>query len=542
MVSLLQRGVGVAQAGSPQFQPSSASSTFFNEVSKSFDNIANEMQNKAESIYISSSLTDARKSAREIYEKNLDNPDQLQQELAKYQEGMLSKVPSNLAPRLQNEYSQLAEQYIGKATTARNENLTLEQQKNLNEYENQLLNDIQFSARDLFGSNEQLSEDEIKVKNLNAINNIAADFNSLEKEIAAVGANGKPLKSPQQMLKSINKAKEYFFSETARTWLKSQPDQLAAYSKWQNNEVVLDMPEGSINVRDAMTPEVRAKIDKELMQNIKNDIYVNKQRGEQLENEREVFTDEVKKVLYDRAITGDLTPAQVEASKDILEYNDYKDFSQMAREANPVTNGSVYGRLLNDIDAGKDIEQQLNTERFVNKSLSNEDYRQLKDRLEGKEAITDPETNNIRLMRGLLGGDSELLDLAGSATMARAELELRNAYLNFRESQGRGPSEKEAQEIMDSVVERYAIMNLDNYSAAIPKPSQMPLSMKTKSSQLTDDNLQKVKQDTVNFYKKKYNGDLEKVKEDPKFIEDMKGIKKFERVLLLKKEKTQQIK
>ena len=125
MVSLLQRGVGATQAASPQFQPSSASSTFFGEVSKSFDNIANEMQNKAESLYISSSLTDARKSARKIYEKNLGNPDQLQKELAKYQEGMLSKVPSNLAPRLQNEYGQLAEQYVSKAITTKNNNLTL---------------------------------------------------------------------------------------------------------------------------------------------------------------------------------------------------------------------------------------------------------------------------------------------------------------------------------------------------------------------------------------------------------------------------------
>jgi len=540
MANLLEGGI--TQARSPQFQPSSASSTFFNEVSRSYQNIANEMQNKAENLYISSSLTDARKSAREIYQKNLDNPDQLQKELAKYQEGMLSKVPSNLAPRLQNEYSQLSEQYISKAITVKNEQLTLEQQKGLEEYENQILNDIQFSARELFGGNQKLNEDEIKVKNLNAINNIAANFDALDKEIGAVGANGKPLKTPQQVVKSINKAKEYFFSETARTWLGSQQDKLAAYHKWKNNEVVLDLPEGSINVRDAMTPEVRDKIDKELMQNIKNEIYVRKQRTEEVEKEQEAFKDEVKKILFDKRITGDLSPAQVEASRNILDYNDYKEFSQMAKEANPITNGSVYGKLLNDIDAGKDIEQELQVERFVNKSLSNEDYKQLKDRLQGKEAITDPETNNIRLMRGLLGGDSELLDLAGSATMARAELELRNAYLNFKEGQGRRPDEKEAQEIMENVVERYAIMNLDNYSAAIPKPSQMPLSIKTKSSQLTDENLQKVKEDTINFYSTKYEGDLEKVKEDPKFIEDMKSIKKFERVLLLKKEKAQQIK
>lgn len=540
MANLLEGGI--TQARSPQFQPSSASSTFFNETSRSYQNIANEMQNKAENLYISSSLTDARKSAREIYQKNLDNPDQLQKELAKYQEGMLSKVPSNLVPRLQNEYSQLSEQYISKAITVKNEQLTLEQQKGLEEYENQILNDIQFSARELFGGNQKLSEDEIKVKNLNAINNIAANFDSLDKEIGAVGANGKPLKTPQQVIKSINKAKEYFFSETARTWLDNQQDKLAAFHKWKNNEVVLDLPEGSINVRDAMTPEVREKIDKELMQNIKNEIYVHKQRTEEVEKEQEAFKDEVKKILFDKRITGDLSPAQVEASRNILDYNDYKEFSQMAKEANPITNGSVYGKLLNDIDAGKDIEQELQIERFVNKSLSNEDYKQLKDRLQGKEAITDPETNNIRLMRGLLGGDSELLDLAGSATMARAELELRNAYLNFKEGQGRSPTEKEAQEIMENVVERYAIMNLDNYSAAIPKPSQMPLSIKTKSSQLTDENLQKVKEDTINFYSNKYEGDLEKVKEDPKFIEDMKSIKKFERVLLLKKEKAQQIK
>ena len=528
MVSLLNRQVATT-GKAVQFQPSQASTAFANELSRSMTNISNEMKSKSDTLYINSFLTDARKSAREIYNKNSDSPEQLATELQKHREGLIANMPAALRPRLDTEYNTLTEKYLDRATTTRNKILTIEQRKSLEDNGNQIINDMQFAAKDLF-NNEGLSPDEINTKNITSITQIASDFEALEKNIAQIGADGTPLKTPEQAIKSITKAKEFVFSEMANSWLDSQPDKLGAYDKWLNNEVVIDVPEGSVNIRNAMTPEVRQKVDKQLIQSIKNDLYIEKQQVERVEKEEEIFADETKKILFDKSKTGELTPATVDASRDILEFNDFRDFSKMTREADPITNGVVYGNLINRLSRGEDIDTDIRKARFVDKALSNDDFEKLLDKNKQKGVagiIPDPVEEGRDFLLGFMGSSAEALSILDSQVISKAERDYNGRIQDFVDANGRKPNRTEALEISDTVVERWNIIQSENFAATLPKPRAMPTTMKVKRSELTVDNIKKVKEDTVKLFKNKHQGNIKKMKNDPSFIGEIKLINQY---------------
>jgi hypothetical protein len=528
MASLLQRSVGTT-GGTVQFQPSTATSSFATELSRSLQNTSNEMKAKSDNLYINSFLTDSRKAARDIYNKNSDNPEQLAQELGKYKQGLIGNMPAALRPRLDNEYGSLTEKYLDKATSTKNKLLTVEQNKSLVDNENQIINDMQFAARDLF-NNEGLSEDEINTKNITSITQIASDFEAMDKNLGQVGADGNPLRTPDQMAKSVTKAKEFVFSEMATSWLDSQPDKLTAYDKWLNNEVAIDLPEGTINIRDAMTPEVRQKVDKQLIASIKNDLYIDKQQVERVEKAEELFADETKKVLFDQAIDGSLTPATVDASRNILEFNDFKDFSKMAREADPITNGIVYGGFIDKIDQGVDISGELRTERFTNKSISNDDYQKLLDRNKQKgtkAALPSPVDEGRDFLLKFMGSSAEALSILDSQVISKAERDYNGRVQDFIDKEGRNPDRTEALEISDTVKDRWNVIQADSFAVTLPKPRAMPSSMKTKKSELTEENVRKVREDTVKLFKEKWGEDIESMKKDPEFISEIKLLNQY---------------
>jgi hypothetical protein len=530
MASLLDRSISTTGANSPQFQPSSASSSFFGELSRSMERTSIDMQNKSDNIYINSFLTDARKGARDIYNKNAADPDQLTKELVKYKDGLQSNMPSNLKPRLDQEFSGISEKYLDKATTTKNSILTSEQTVAQENNENQIISDIQFAARDLFAAPKGLSEDEIKTRNGTSLNQIISDFDAIDKNLNQVGADGKPLKTPEQKIKSVVKAKEFLFTEAANSWLDSQDDKLTAYHKWLNNEVTLDLPEGSINIRDTMTPEVRQKVDKQLIQSIKDDLYISKQRQEEVDKMEKEFAENTKKALFDKSKTGNLNPKDVERSRNILDYNDYKDFVKMSRSADPISNGTIYGQLVDQIDQGQDVGEEIRKARFTDKALSNDDFERLIDKNSqrgSKGPIPDSVAEGRDYLLGYLGSNSKLLDITNSAVMAKAEREYNGRIQDFIDANKRKPNRSESMAISDEVSERYNVLQMNEVTATLPKPKAMPLEMKVKRSELTIENVQKVKEDTVKMFMEKHGGDVEKMKEDPAFVEEIKIINQY---------------
>ena len=536
--SLLQRNVSNTGGRSPSFQPSGAGGSFFSELSRGLEQTSNEMKAKSDNLYINSFMTDARKSARDIYNKNSENPEQLSKELNKYKQGLLGDMPAALRPRLDSEYGSLGEQYLNKATASKNKQLNLQQNIALQDNENQILSDINFATRDIFSESSDLTEAETVTRNITSINSIASSFQSLESNLAQVGADGTPLRSPTQTVKSLQKAKEFFFTGAADSWFDSQPDKLAAINKWQSNEVTIPLPEGNINVRDAMSPGVRAKVDKTMMDNFKNDIYIENKQAERIEAQQEIFADETKKILYKMSEDGNLSPNQVEASKNVLDYNAYKDFRRMAREANPITNGTVYGGLIRDIQEGKDVSNAAEIARFTNKTISNEDYEKILNRnkvTDGKKDIPDPVDAGRDFLLGSLGSNSTILGLTQAANIASAERDYDDSIQSFIDKEGRSPNRAEATNIADEFKDKYLSFETDKIASSLPKPKAMPLSVKIKGEELTEEAVDKVKVDTFNTFMKKHNNDIDKVKVDPDFITEIKLIQPF-RTIAIKKD------
>lgn len=528
-------GRSVTSSVSPQFQPTNVGTSLLNQAASSLDNISRDMQSKADTIYINSFLTDARKAARDIYNKNSDDPEQLTKELDAYKQGLLSNMPSSLQPRLDIEYGSMTENYINKVVTVKNKLLTLEQDKKLIDNENQVIKDIQFAARDLF-DNAGLSEDEVVAKNISIATASAASLDSLEKNLSTVGLDGKLLRTPQQIKSSISKAREFFFSEAASSWLRSQPNKMKAYQDWLDNKVSVDLPEGSINLRDSMSAEVRAKVDKKLISEIKNEIFIEDKRREEEERFQEEESEVLKKDLYNISTEGKLTPAIVEASRHKLEYRDYKDLLTIAKEANPITDGNVYGNLVNKLDDGQDISEDLRIARFNNRSLSNEDYEKLADKNKTKgvgASLDDPVREGRDFLLGFLGSSAESLKIAESQTMAKAEREYNTMIADFIKINDRNPTREESLDIADRVGERYNLVQTDKAAGTLPKPLAMPIALKIKTTQLTPEALDKVEADTYKIFMEKHNGNKEAIINDPKFIEELKLLKAFEPIAAL---------
>lgn len=531
--SLFQRGVSSSQA--PQFQPSGTSSSFLNQISGSLDNISQDMQSKADNIYINSFLTDARKSARDIFNRNSDNPEQLAKELDAHKQGLLTNMPASLQDRLSMEYGSLSESYLNKATTTKNKVLTLEQHRGLANSEDQITKDLQFAARELF-DNKNLSEDEIISKNAISINTTATSLNALESNLSSIGADGKLLRTPKQITSSIQRAREFFFSEAASSWLQQQPDKMKAYQSWLHNEVVVNLPEGTLNLRDSISPEVRAKVDRKLISDIKNEIFIDDKAREQEERDQEEKSEILKKDLYKISAGGALTPSEVEESRHNLDYQDYKDLLTIAKEANPITDGNVYGNLVNRIENGEDISEDLRIARFNKKALSNEDYEKLSDKNKTKgigASLDEPVQEARDYLLGFLGSSAEALSMAESQTMARAERDYNTRIADFIKSNDRNPSRVEALDIADEVGGRYNLVQTDKYAGTLPKPKAMPIDLKVKMSQLTPESLDKVEADTLKSFMEKHNGSKEAVMSDPKFIEELKLLKAFEPIAAL---------
>jgi hypothetical protein len=148
-VNLIDQGVN--------FQPSGASSQFYNELSGSLDTIAKDMQSKANIIYTNDFLTGARQSAKDIYEQHRGDPSQLQKELTAYKSGLLKDMPAHLKPQLDTEYNSLAESYINKAQLTQSKEINRNFELSLKKNEDIIIQDSLQAISNVFDADGQMT-------------------------------------------------------------------------------------------------------------------------------------------------------------------------------------------------------------------------------------------------------------------------------------------------------------------------------------------------------------------------------------------------
>lgn len=266
----------------PSFQPTSETSQFFNELTRSLEATAKDMQAKADKIYVNEFLSSASKSALQIYNDNKDNPDQLQKLLAENKEGLLSKAPAKLGQRLQYDYDSIASQYVGKATELKNKQLALEDRLAANERYNTILNDVGFAAKNLYAFDQGATEEEVVARRSNALTSITAGLDSIEKHLLQPDSKGN-LRSPAEIVSKVNKAKQYILSQAAISYYEAAPNKLEALKSWQDEKILIDSPEGSVNLRNTMDPYVAQNVEDNLVKLYKQEQSVIREAKKQQE-------------------------------------------------------------------------------------------------------------------------------------------------------------------------------------------------------------------------------------------------------------------
>jgi hypothetical protein len=556
MTKALQRQLKITGANAPQFRPSGSSANLFNQLSAGLEQTSREMQAKSDSIYINTFSTEAREASREIYNNNINNPDELLKQLNAYKSESLKAAPFNLKSKLENQFSSIANTYINQASTLKNQQLTSQAKLAIDNEKNSIIKNNDFVIEQLF-NNENLSPEQIQSKNITLIENLAQnmkDFDSIMYQLDDKGEvlydaktqqpllrteGGKILFTSNQAINLIEEVEQQMFTKIGKSYVMSSDNNVEAMEDWLNNDVFLDTPLGSVNPRMAMNADIRSKVDKELMSMIKNDISLDRRKEELEEKQFDELQDEVEKGLYDLAKTNTLTPNTVESYRNILSPRDYNKFLKISIEKDPITDQLEYAKLVNRVTKGENIKAEIDNARFNSKTLSTADYEHLtnlvKKDTNTRKNIPDPINEKRDFALGVLGSNADLISIGSSATLAAAESYYNDGIIAFENLNNRQPNRKEADEIARDTIASYANSTVDEF--ILPKPKYLPLDNKYS---LKESDLEKARNDTTKFYLNKYNNNIERTKNDPEYIRELNKIDNYKALVefndLIKKE------
>ncbi len=556
MTKALQRQLKITGANAPQFRSSGSSANLFNQLSAGLEQTSREMQAKSDSIYINTFSTEAREASREIYNNNINDPDELLKQLNAYKSESLKAAPFNLRSKLENQFSSIANTYINQASSLKNQQLTSQAKLAIDNEKNSIIKNNDFVIEQLF-NNENLSPEQIQSKNITLIENLAQnmkDFDSIMYQLDDKGEiiydaktqqpllrveGGKILFTSNQAINLIEEVEQQMFTKIAKSYVMSSDNNVEAMEEWLNNEVFLDTPLGSVNPRMAMNADIRNKVDKELMSILKNDIALDRRNEELEEKKFDELQDEVEKGLYDLAKTNTLTPNTVESYRNILSPRDYSKFLKISIEQDPITDQLEYAKLVNRVTKGESIKAEIDNARFNSKTLSTADYEHLtnlvKKDTSGRKTMPDPINEKRNFALGVLGSNADLIGIGSSATIAAAESYYNDGIIAFENLNNRQPNRKEADEIARDTIASYANSTVDEF--ILPKPKYLPLDNKYS---LKESDLEKAKNDTTKFYLNKYNNNIERTKNDPQYIRELDKIDNYRALVefndLIKKE------
>lgn len=238
---------------------------YLNELSNSIRSIATNLEKNIAQSYSAKVDSSIRDEMHSIYLNNSDNPDQLQKEIESYSKSFAKNIPFDLRDSFNQTVSTLGQQYVSKSLEDKSRQISVEQRIALENNEDSITRDILDAARSLFSNQKGLTEDQIKARQISAMNVVAHSSNDLISKLQAIGADGKPLLTPDQIVTKQNKLYQALFSESANAFFQSSPNKFKAMMDWREGRVSIHLPEGKINVRDLMPADVREKVDAKIL-------------------------------------------------------------------------------------------------------------------------------------------------------------------------------------------------------------------------------------------------------------------------------------
>lgn len=355
-----------------------------------------------------------------------------------------------------------------------------------------------------------------------------------------LGADGKPLFSARERVSIQLQAETAVSENIGGAWLKSQKDLPAALDMWRKGTAEIEVADDQgntqrLNLKEILGPAGYVQAEKGFIENLRGELALNAQLDAAADRNFKKSSDALYTDMSVAAQQGALTLPIVEAGKSQLEPERYLALREIARKGGAsVSDGKTYSDLAVADAGGEDIRPRLQSE-FTAGKLSTDDYLRLFDRNTERlgKGQPDPVSTGRDFVGNSLGKLSTELGFAQSISIPQAEAEYTLRIEQFKTENERLPNAPEALDIGRDVVRRYSVMDTRATIQNMPLPKYMTPGEKF-SVDLKFDNIKTVAQKTRAEFLKTHNGDVEAMKKDPKYIEEMKLLSDYANLIKLR--------
>ena len=363
-------------------------------------------------------------------------------------------------------------------------------------------------------------------------------------------SDGSPLVSASKRASIALGLRDSAYKTAALSWFDRQDNVLAASQDWLDGNVSIQMPDGKgemveINLRDTLPESSRKSIDNEIMRVTRDRITIQNQRlalQDRVEQQRaqSMFLQHQER-LQNAAILGQegqeqqgiqsLTLKELDSSKQSYIAGGMQDewlaMRKVVVEGEPeIINGSMKQQLFDMAYKGVD-PVQLGTLAVKNGQI---DWATVQQAKQIFDSNTGPSGDiqsfyTSQLVRSL-GGLNQELDITSQETISRAVIEFNSRVRDLQSEEQL--TDQTAKRAFDEVLERNSnFSSIDRITARTPQ--FIPKSELTGRS--TTEKLNNFKKKVIGHFMEKYDGDKDKIRSDPDYLEASRWIKDYEKTI-----------
>lgn len=523
------RKFGAAQTEFPIVQPVGVGNQELQRLGNDLNTLGEQIQRTANSRYLLQANTQIKREVTRIEQEHQGDPARMQKALGAFKKGFFSKFAHpDAKQRAMFLYDVEAQPALNRAFKAKQERLDNELgvQAILNIDASQ--SSMQDIAADLLDKDEEVS--------LAAGEKMQAQMFDMNATLGITKGDGTPLFTPQQRTAKILAARDGMVKKAASTFIQNSSDKLAAFHQWQQGDLTIPLPDAKggvqrVKLRDVLSSQARVKIDREMMQIIKDDISLQNMIEKAEEDAKQKKSDEIESKLMVQAQDGALKLQDVEAMKSQLMPETFIDLRKLALSDEPVGRGEVYYDLKARALQGEDVIDQAKNARLNLKHLDNKQSLDIINTVQ--KGTRNPVHAGEKFLVDNLQGLNQDLNPFERASLANALKDYQLRIQQFREQEKRDPNLSEAFQLAEDILPEWQVINSKELTINLPKPKFMFAEEKGSIRNLTPERLQEIETDTDNFFFDKHGGDITKAAQDDEYVRELKKIDAFRRAIQL---------
>lgn len=396
--------------------------------------------------------------------------------------------------------------------------------------------ELQGMAQQLFAPNATPDQ------NIQALNRMIRTSAKIADSAHAIGPDGQFLFSAAQRVQFQKTAEDGVAKNIGLAWFSAQPDQIAAYHDWRQGNVRVSIPDEKggthdVSLKELLGPTAYAKAADSFMENLRSSLALDAQIAAKEDRDLNTSSDINFAWLSAGLQDGSLHLQDVEDAwhSNALKADRYVTLRALAKQGGAtISDGPTISNLVVRDAAGEDIRPLLSTA-LDNGMISRDDYikfyGQNTTRLES--GSKDPVVAARDSLMQRLGTLSKELGLEQSSAVGQASIAFETSISDFIQKNGRKPTIRETAQISEDVYQQYAAIDAKTVLIALPLPRSMTQVEKI-DTRLNSATIEKKIADLTEKAKSQYGGDLEKIRSDPEYVQEITLLKKYYDLFKLK--------